>query len=132
MYDLLSVNKSPPLLPFSLEYIHCCFEKGEKKKMKEMEMEKEGVRVSSEEQEQEQQYFGWQMKSPEIVEIGEDNSKNIINRNDVYVAVGKNDLHVVQWVLDHRVSPGTQLFLVHVFPPITYIPTPGYKKLILI
>lgn len=78
------------------------------------------------------QYHRWQVKSPEIVEIVEE-SKNILSSrngqtNDVYVAVGKNDLHVVQWVLENAVSPGTQVFLVHVFPPITYIHTPGTFK----
>ncbi|XP_027122447.1 U-box domain-containing protein 52 isoform X2 [Coffea arabica] len=77
---------------------------------------------------EEQQYHHWQVKSPEIVEIP-DESKSILSSrngqtNDVYVAVGKDDLHVVQWVLDNAVSPGTRLFLVHVFPPITYINTP--------
>ncbi|CAK7329032.1 unnamed protein product [Dovyalis caffra] len=66
--------------------------------------------------------------SPEIVEIGED-SKTITNsidgiNNDVYVAVGKNDTDVLKWALDHAVSPGARVFLVHVFPPLTYIPTP--------
>ncbi|XP_021801709.1 uncharacterized protein LOC110745869 isoform X2 [Prunus avium] len=43
---------------------------------------------------------------------------------DVYVAVGKDDTDVLKWTLDNAVSPGTRVFLVHVFPPITYIPTP--------
>ncbi|KAJ6339723.1 hypothetical protein OIU77_007631 [Salix suchowensis] len=66
--------------------------------------------------------------SPEIVEIGDD-SKSITNSmdgisNDVYVAVGKNDTDVLKWALDHAVSPGARVFLVHVFPPLTYISTP--------
>ena len=81
---------------------------------------------------EEQQYHHWQVKSPEIVEIP-DESKSILSSrngqtNDVYVAVGKDDLHVVQWVLDNAVSTGTRVFLVHVFPPITYINTPGTLK----
>lgn len=69
------------------------------------------------------------MMSPEIVEIGEDIKSSICSRDegiaDVYVAVGKNDLDVIKWVLDHAVLPGTRVFLVHVYPPIAYIPTPG-------
>ncbi|KAJ6418213.1 hypothetical protein OIU84_001579 [Salix udensis] len=66
--------------------------------------------------------------SPEIVEIGEDiktvtSSRDGVNR-DVYVAVGKNDMDVLKWALDHAVLPGARVFLVHVFPPLTYIPTP--------
>ncbi|XP_023516951.1 U-box domain-containing protein 33-like [Cucurbita pepo subsp. pepo] len=66
--------------------------------------------------------------SPEIVEIG-DESKTIISSSDrgatdVYVAVGKDDIDVLKWALDHAVSPGCCVFLIHVFPPLTYIPTP--------
>lgn len=76
--------------------------------------------------------------SPEIVEIPEDSrktssvtagstSRDSVGVNDVYVAVGKDDTHVLKWVLDNAVSPGStsRVFLVHVFPPITHIPTPG-------
>ncbi|XP_018809008.1 U-box domain-containing protein 54-like isoform X2 [Juglans regia] len=76
------------------------------------------------------QYCSSRMMSPEIVEIVED-SKSIASSNrdggilhDVYVAVGKDDLDVLKWALDHAVSPGARVFLVHVFPAITYIPTP--------
>lgn len=67
--------------------------------------------------------------SPEIVEISEE-SKTIISSQDggatdVYVAVGKDDIDVLKWALDHAVSPGCCVFLVHVFPPLTYISTPG-------
>lgn len=66
--------------------------------------------------------------SPEIVEIG-DESKTIISSRDggatdVYVAVGKDDIDVLKWALNHAISPGCCVFLVHVFPPLTYIPTP--------
>lgn len=71
----------------------------------------------------------WQLMSPEIVEIGEEKKSSIGSRDegtaDVYVAVGKNDLDVIRWVLNHGVLPGTRVFLVHVFSPIAYIPTPG-------
>ena len=76
--------------------------------------------------------------SPEIVEIVEEYSSqsksftksksrdHVVGSNDdVYVAVGKDDLDVVKWALDHVVSPGARLYLVHIYPPITYIPTPG-------
>ncbi|KAK2989745.1 hypothetical protein RJ640_030238 [Escallonia rubra] len=66
--------------------------------------------------------------SPEIVEIGEDSKSFIASRDegakDVFVAVGKDDLKVVKWALDHAVSPGARVYLVHVFPPISYISTP--------
>ncbi|KAH0659384.1 hypothetical protein KY289_028132 [Solanum tuberosum] len=65
--------------------------------------------------------------SREIEEIGEDSKSTTIKdaeTNDVYVVVGKNDLYVVQWALDHAVSPGFRVCLVHIFPTIEYIPTP--------
>ncbi|CAN4088068.1 unnamed protein product [Withania somnifera] len=71
----------------------------------------------------------------EIEEIGEDSKSEVVSSNnkdgglinDVYVAVGKNDMHVLQWALDHAISPGIRVCLVHVFPPITYIPSPAGK-----
>lgn len=70
-----------------------------------------------------------QMLSTEIVEIVEDGKSITINKDrrvdDLYVAVGEDDLDVVKWALDHAVSPGARIFLVHVAPPITLIPTPG-------
>ncbi|KAK6123549.1 hypothetical protein DH2020_042697 [Rehmannia glutinosa] len=82
---------------------------------------------------EEGQYRNWAATSPEIVEIGEESKSIVVGSrdgggSDVYVAVGKNDLHVVKWALDHVVSPGSRLFLVHVFPPITYIPTPALLR----
>ncbi|XP_010251075.1 PREDICTED: U-box domain-containing protein 52-like [Nelumbo nucifera] len=83
-------------------------------------MEEENIMSPSEEEE----------RSPEIVELGEGSeiivtagSRNEGSR-DVYVAVGKNDLDVLKWALDHVVSQGARLYLIHVFPPINYIPTP--------
>jgi len=74
-------------------------------------------------EEMEIQYCSSRIMSPEIVEIIEDNKTTV---KDVYVAVGKDDMDVLQWALDnHAVSPGARVFLVHVFPPITYIHTPG-------
>lgn len=77
------------------------------------------------------------MMSPEIVEIGEDSKSLASSREvggicrDVYVAVGKDDSHVLKWALDHLVSsPGSRVFLIHVFPTITHIPTPGNTTLI--
>lgn len=70
----------------------------------------------------------------EIEEIGEDSKSEVIGNNkdggvinDVYVAVGKNDMYVLQWALDHAISPGIRVCLVHIFPPITYIPSPVGK-----
>ncbi|KAJ0106607.1 hypothetical protein Patl1_18121 [Pistacia atlantica] len=74
-----------------------------------------------------QQYCSARIMSPEIVEIGEDSlsiTTTGATSTDVYVAVGKDDLHVLKWALDHAVSPGARVFLVHVFPRITYINTP--------
>ncbi|XP_031254879.1 U-box domain-containing protein 33-like [Pistacia vera] len=74
-----------------------------------------------------QQYCSARIMSPEIVEIGEDSlsvTTTGATSTDVYVAVGKDDLHVLKWALDHVVSPGARVFLVHVFPRITYINTP--------
>ncbi|GAV64601.1 Usp domain-containing protein, partial [Cephalotus follicularis] len=67
--------------------------------------------------------------SPEIVEIEEDSRSSTTAgsrdvTSDVYVGVGKDDMDVLKWALDHAVSPGARVFLVHVFPPVTYIPTP--------
>ncbi|XP_008239323.1 PREDICTED: U-box domain-containing protein 52-like [Prunus mume] len=84
--------------------------------------------------------------SPEIVEVKEEIEEEIEEESrscstaaggtscenvkvdrvlkDVYVAVGKDDTDVLKWTLDNAVSPGTRVFLVHVFAPITYIPTP--------
>ncbi|THG23455.1 U-box domain-containing protein 33-like isoform X1 [Camellia sinensis] len=90
----------------------------------------EGIAVEAEDQ---QQYHrsSWRVMSPEIVEIGEESQSMVSSSsnkdrdmNDVYVAVGRDDLGVVKWAIDHAVSPGARVFLVHVFPPITYIPTP--------
>ncbi|KAJ8563281.1 hypothetical protein K7X08_031733 [Anisodus acutangulus] len=65
--------------------------------------------------------------SGEIEEIGEDIKSTISSKaeiNDVYVAVRKNELHALQWTLYHAISPGFRICLVHIFPPIKYIPTP--------
>ncbi|KAG5536963.1 hypothetical protein RHGRI_024407 [Rhododendron griersonianum] len=88
----------------------------------------EGENAGPDEEHREYQ-SSWEVMSPEIVEIGEDSKSVTISSrdcgmNDVYVAVGKNDLDVVKWALDHAISPGARVFLVHVFPPITYISTP--------
>jgi hypothetical protein len=73
--------------------------------------------------------YSIQILSTEIVEIVEDGKSITINKDrrvdDLYVAVGEDDLDVVKWALNHAVSPGSRIFLVHVSPPITLIPTPG-------
>ncbi|XP_027368863.1 uncharacterized protein LOC113874848 [Abrus precatorius] len=67
----------------------------------------------------------------EIVEIVEDGISITSNKDrrvdDLYVAVGKDDFDVVKWALDHAVSPGARIFLIHVSSPITFIPTPVGK-----
>ncbi|XP_044486023.1 U-box domain-containing protein 33-like isoform X2 [Mangifera indica] len=74
------------------------------------------------------QHLNATIMSPEIVEIGEDSlsvaTTTSATSTDVYVAVGKDDIHVLKWALDHVVSPGTRVFLIHVFPRITFISTP--------
>lgn len=77
------------------------------------------------------QYRNFTATSSEIVEIVEESKSRDGGASDVYVAVGKNDLHVLKWALDHAVSPGSRVFLVHVFPPVSYIPTPGAVPTIL-
>ncbi|MCL7033886.1 hypothetical protein MKW94_016932 [Papaver nudicaule] len=75
-------------------------------------------------------YNNENMMSPEIVEISEESRSlmmNSVSRDgglNVYVAVGKDDSYVLKWALDHAVLPGATVFLIHVFPPITSIPTP--------
>ncbi|KAK7330535.1 hypothetical protein VNO77_24730 [Canavalia gladiata] len=75
--------------------------------------------------------FSRHMLSTEIVEIVEDGGSITSNKDrrvdDLYVAVGKDDLDVVKWALDHGVSPGSRIFLIHVSSPITLIPTPVGK-----
>ncbi|KAK6276646.1 hypothetical protein POUND7_006355 [Theobroma cacao] len=77
------------------------------------------------------QYYTARMMSPEIVEIGEESKSFAGSKdgsgNDVYVAVGRDDLDVLKWALDHAVSPGARVFLVHVFAPITFVRTPVGK-----
>ncbi|PHT26858.1 hypothetical protein CQW23_33536 [Capsicum baccatum] len=67
--------------------------------------------------------------SGEIEEVGEDIKSTTMSSKDaetgeVYVVAGKNDLHVLQWALDHAISPGFRICLVHIFPTVKYIPTP--------
>ncbi|KAJ0829267.1 hypothetical protein HanLR1_Chr00c0018g0690421 [Helianthus annuus] len=65
--------------------------------------------------------------SPEIVEVEEQQESRTehVEGVDVFVAVGKNDMDVVKWAVDHVVVPGGRVYLVHVFPPVTHIQTPG-------
>ncbi|KAL4566619.1 hypothetical protein LXL04_030739 [Taraxacum kok-saghyz] len=80
--------------------------------------------------EEETSRHSWRrVMSPEIVEVEEHESRSAITRDavDVFVAVGKNDLDVVKWAVDHLVSPGARVYLVHVFPPVTHIQTPVGK-----
>ncbi|XP_077250527.1 U-box domain-containing protein 33-like isoform X2 [Tasmannia lanceolata] len=62
--------------------------------------------------------------SPEIVEISEDSMSLSRNGKDVYVAVGKDDSDTVKWALNNALLPGSCVFLIHVFTPVNYIPTP--------
>lgn len=75
------------------------------------EMEKGNWRVSA-------------VMSPEIVEISEETNGGSLGK-DVYVAVGRDDISVLTWALENAVSPGSCVYLIHVFPPITHIPSPG-------
>ncbi|PWA46088.1 rossmann-like alpha/beta/alpha sandwich fold protein [Artemisia annua] len=69
--------------------------------------------------------------SPEIVEVEEaqENGSVISTRDvvDVFVAVGKHDMDVVKWAIDHAVAPEARVYLVHVFSPVTHIQTPVGK-----
>ncbi|KAK1407218.1 hypothetical protein QVD17_38832 [Tagetes erecta] len=71
------------------------------------------------------------MMSPEIVEVDEEPeiSRNGVSGEavDVYIAVGKHDVDVVKWAVDHVVAPGARVYLVHVFAPVTHIQTPVGK-----
>lgn len=72
------------------------------------------------------------VKNPEIQEVDsespnftESSSKHVVV-NDVYVAVGQDDTDVLKWTLENAASSGsTRVFLVHVFPPVTHVPTLG-------
>ncbi|KAJ8748079.1 hypothetical protein K2173_012239 [Erythroxylum novogranatense] len=63
------------------------------------------------------QYCTARIMSPEIVELGEDSKSYNNSRdrsfNDVYVAVGKDDLEILKWALHHVVTPGARVFLIH-------------------
>ncbi|XP_028765110.1 uncharacterized protein LOC114723121 [Neltuma alba] len=76
---------------------------------------------------EERRYFRPAVSS-EIEEISEDGESETDNREsgaeDIYVAVGKDDIDVVKWALDHAVSPSSRIFFVHVSVPVTLIPTP--------
>lgn len=66
--------------------------------------------------------------SPEIVEVNDQENGGVVSEPvDVFVAVGKNDLHVVKWAVDHLVAPHARVYLVHVFPPVSHIQTPVGK-----
>ncbi|KAL8215931.1 hypothetical protein R6Q57_022768 [Mikania cordata] len=67
-----------------------------------------------------------QTMSPEIVEVEDQLERISRDAVDVFVAVGKHDLDVVKWAVDH-VAPGARVFLVHVFSPVTHIQTPVGK-----
>ncbi|XP_057519536.1 uncharacterized protein LOC130800165 [Amaranthus tricolor] len=66
---------------------------------------------------------------PEIIEIEEENDeckgeKRDEGSKEIYVAIGKDDLEVLKWVIAHVVVPGGRVNLIHVFPPISSISTP--------
>ncbi|KAL0417184.1 UNVERIFIED_CONTAM: hypothetical protein Slati_3550300 [Sesamum latifolium] len=69
------------------------------------------------------QYRNFTATSPEIVEIVEESKSRDGGGSDVYVAVGKNDLHVLKWALDHAVSPVVVFFLSTSSPRLLH-PTP--------
>lgn len=66
--------------------------------------------------------------SSEIEEVPEDEKNKTVGKesgaDDTYVAVGKDDMDVVKWALDHAVSPSSRVLFIHVSPPLALIPTP--------
>lgn len=44
----------------------------------------------------------------------------------IYVAVGKSQssMDALSWTLRHAVNPSTSIFLIHVFPPVKFVPSP--------
>ncbi|KAF3783560.1 hypothetical protein EJ110_NYTH32261 [Nymphaea thermarum] len=77
----------------------------------------------------------WSPACPEIVEEPESTIDRFLpppppadrdESNDVYVAVGKKEssLDVLRWALREAVVPGSCVYLVHVYSPVTFIPTP--------
>lgn len=66
--------------------------------------------------------------APEIIEIEEEENDDEYKENkieDVYVAVGKDDLQLLKWVLANVVVTGARVNLIHVSHPISSISTPG-------
>lgn len=63
--------------------------------------------------------------TPEIEEIiGDESGEHGGGAKDVYVAVGKDGLDVLTWALNHAIFPGARVNLIHVFPPLSSVPTP--------
>ncbi|KAJ3694736.1 hypothetical protein LUZ60_000113 [Juncus effusus] len=75
----------------------------------------------------------------EIVELNsEKSSGRIVNSypkppegsgdgdDDIYVAVGKSNssMDALSWALKNAIKPWSFVYLVHIFPPVNYIPTP--------
>ncbi|KNA18423.1 hypothetical protein SOVF_070710 [Spinacia oleracea] len=64
--------------------------------------------------------------APEIIEIEEEENDDEYKENkieDVYVAVGKDDLQLLKWVLANVVVTGARVNLIHVSHPISSIST---------
>ncbi|ERN13778.1 hypothetical protein AMTRI_Chr06g176840 [Amborella trichopoda] len=61
------------------------------------------------------------LEERESIEIVERESKD-----DIYVAVGKKEssYDALRWAINFVVKPGCLVYLVHVFPPVNYIPSP--------
>ncbi|CAN6448282.1 unnamed protein product [Victoria cruziana] len=75
----------------------------------------------------------WPPTTGYISEIVEENAPEVTpppaydeENGDVYVAVGSKNssLDVLRWALAEIVTPGSCVFLVHIFPPVRLIPTP--------
>lgn len=72
--------------------------------------------------------FGFKGYLPPMPSIKEDVDYHSSHDESVYVGVGKGEssMDALTWALKHAVDPSssTTVYLIHVFPGVTYIPSP--------